>query len=655
MVVHVAIAIAWTYPLATMGATHTALPRVASEGLARNDQAYSISAASRNAAALASGDLARLLDWRLCHPTPRAATLGEHAIELGVLAVPGWLATGDPVVAYNVACLLLVVVAGASTFALVRHWTGSALAGLVGGLAFAFHPRQIDDLVHPFVMGIHWIPLVLLALERVLETGRARWVAVLALAGTLQALVGSYPLLAAATFGGVYGAMRLWQRRDLLDAGRVLRLALALGVVAVAAGSVLVHYAGVDAWGVERRRQMLVPFGNLLPGGPHAVGALALALGAVALVRNGARPSPAWPVLAGGLACVLLAGGGRLWPAGPPVAFYPWLASHVWILGIVRVPAAIRTGAHLAVALLAALGAARLLAGLERRPRARVVLGLVLPALLLVEYFHPAVSRAVYGTPRAVALVPRRPGYAVLAAYRAFEEHGLGGPIAEIPFDHDGRGQVFRMPFYSLLAAYHGRPVAACFTSHVPPSYHEVSRIVAGADADPERVVVELAAAGFRNLVIHHGADLDLLGRLANVPGVETLRHASHVTALRIARPVAPHHDAARLALAAVVPARFEFKGYRRPVLEVAIRNASPRPWALPHPVRPLAVRWRWTHAGGAPASPWHEGVTMLPLALAAGATAAVRVGVDPPPGGCPDCRPEVRVPELGWRASGGA
>jgi hypothetical protein len=82
-VLYAAVVVAWTWPLATLVGTHTALPAGVRKSLALNDQAFSISAAARNADAITSGDLRRLVDWRLCYPTPHAAALGEHAIELG--------------------------------------------------------------------------------------------------------------------------------------------------------------------------------------------------------------------------------------------------------------------------------------------------------------------------------------------------------------------------------------------------------------------------------------------------------------------------------------------------------------------------------------------------------------------------------------------
>jgi hypothetical protein len=650
---YAAIAIWWTYPLVTLATTHTAVLHAADRGLVRNDQAYSISAAARNAAAITTGHLARLVDWQVCYPTPHAAALGEHGIELGLLATPGLLATGEPVAAYNLACLLLIVVAGTSAFWLVRYWTGSAVAGLIGGLAFAFHPGLIDDLVHPFVIGIHWLPLVLFALDRLLEDGRARHAVLLAVAGTLQALVGAYPLMASLAFVGAFGVVRLVQRRERLDAGRLMRLAAAAAVVAGVAGLVLVHYVGGGVFGALQRPQFFEPFANLLPGAVHAIGGTALLLGLVALVFRGRRPDPAWAVLAGGIACLLLACGGQLWPDGPVLhPLYRRLTTWLPVLGTVRVPAAIRTGAYLAVALLAGLGVARLLARIGPRPLVRVAMGVVVAALLLTETFDPRIAPLVYRTSRAVDLVERRPDPAVLEAYRAFDRAGLAGPVVEMPFDDDGRGQVFRMPTYILLAAYHGRATPACFTSHVPPPYHEVARMVAELETAPDRGIAELAAAGLRNVVVHHGRFRARADRLAARRGVRTLLRSATMSAFRITRPVSPHHDATRFRLGRVSRGDFGFKGYRLPVVELAVRNAAARVWALPHPVRALHVRWRFVHADGASQWPWHDARTMLPLALAGRDTATIRAVVGRTPRGCGDCAIEVEVPSLGWRAT---
>jgi hypothetical protein len=162
--------------------------------------------------------------------------------------------------------------------------------------------------------------------------------------------------------------------------------------------------------------------------------------------------------------------------------------------------------------------------------------------------------------------------------------------------------------------------------------------------------LVELAAAGLRNVVVHDGSFGRRAGRLAAIPGVETLYRSRSVSAFRITKLVAPHHDAALLRLDGVALGHFEFKGYRYHVAELAVRNASPHVWALPHPVAPLGVRWRYVRPDGSAAGDWHEGTTMLPLALAGNATATIRATLARPPAGC-DCAVEVEVPALGWHA----
>lgn len=357
-------------------------------------------------------------------------------------------------------------------------------------------------------------------------------------------------------FVGPYGAVRLFQYRAFLDAGRLVRLIAAAAAVAAAAAPIVLPYVGAAAWGAARRQGILVPFSMLLPGHQFAIGGTTLGLASLLLFLRDRRRAPAVPVLAAGVTCMLLAGRGRLWPTGPFVrGVYPWFADRVWLLGIVRVPAAIRTGAYLAVPLLAGLGLGRLFDRLSGRPWKRLLIGIALSGPLLTEHFGP----------RAVALVERQPARAVLDAYAVFDRTGLAGPIVEMPFDADGKGIVGRMPLYTLLAAYHGRQTAACFTSHTPPSYHEVNRMVAQAAAGVAAGIVELAAAGFRNVVVHERPWGRIATRLADTPGVRRLISLPSVSAFRITRPVFPHPDASLLRLERATRGVSAFKPIRIP------------------------------------------------------------------------------------------
>lgn len=139
---------------------------------------------------------------------------------LGLLPITGpviWL-TGDPLLAYNLAFLLVFPLCALTMHALVFTLTRSHAAGLVAGLAFAFAPYRVSHVAHLHVLSSYWMPLCLLGLHRYLgsETRRKRWLVLFAGAWLLQALAcGNYlfslSLLAAlwvAWFGLRRGAMQ---------------------------------------------------------------------------------------------------------------------------------------------------------------------------------------------------------------------------------------------------------------------------------------------------------------------------------------------------------------------------------------------------------------------------------------------------------------
>ena len=658
----VAVAIAviagvWSWPLALNATTHTAIQANAWDDPARlalltHDQMYSISGTARNAAALLRGDPRALIDQALCHPVPMSATLGEHMIELGLLGLPGYAVSGNPILAYNTACLLLLMIAGVGAFAVVRHWTGSSGAGFAAALLFAFYPSRIDNLVHPPVIGTHWMPWVLLAFERLIETGRVRYALGLGAAASLQAWVGAYPLMVLAFFAAPYGAVRLGQLRARLDTRRLALLSLAVALAGGAAALALVPYAlAGDVWGVLRERAIyLVWAPDLLPGGSLSLGIMAFLLAAPLVFLRTGRGGPAPALSVAAFVCVALCSRGRYWPGGPELSgLYPWLAELVRPLAAVRVPLEIRYGATLGLSLLAGLGMDRALRRAAPGPMSSW-LSVAIAAAILVETFAPGVSDRVYGRAPRVALAAQAPDPERLAAYRALDAAGHAGPVLDLPHRSEGHGAFLHLPRYTLLAGYHLRPVAACFSSYAPASFLAVERMAARL---PElRGVEELVASGFRNAVLHHSqrplpAEARLERGLAALPDVVRVGGSSAATAYRFEREVPTHGDVDRLE-AIALRHRPPDAAWRRPRVEIAVVNRADRTFALPHPIRPLEARARWRPRDGGAPGEWFETRFLLPLALAAGAEDAAPIDLGLPPKGC-DCVPEVDVPELGW------
>ncbi|RMD83483.1 MAG: hypothetical protein D6815_06430, partial [Candidatus Dadabacteria bacterium] len=187
-----------------------------------NDQLLTIFGAAHNARALASGNLRALLDHGLCWPLPNAAILGEHMIESGLLALPGYLLSRDPLVAYNTACLLsiLIAAAGAYLFAAGSFGRGAWVAAVL----FALNPRRLGNLEHLAVAGTHWIPFVLLAALQLLEKARVRDALLLAATAIAAGLTGSYPAMVLAVFGGPFLISCLLSGQVKLDGRRLALL-----------------------------------------------------------------------------------------------------------------------------------------------------------------------------------------------------------------------------------------------------------------------------------------------------------------------------------------------------------------------------------------------------------------------------------------------
>ncbi|HEX6323638.1 MAG TPA: glycosyltransferase family 39 protein, partial [Vicinamibacterales bacterium] len=174
-----------------------------------------------------------LFDANIFHPHEGTLAYSEGNIGAGVLGAPAWLATRNVYTTYNSVVLLGFMLSFLCTYALVRRLTGSRLAAVAAGIGFAYAPYVYARLPHIQLQMTFGMPLVLLALHRLVDRPGWRSGAVLGGALAVAALSSAYygVLIGLAVgVGAVYYGFgkRLWRLRSYWTA-----LAVALAVLAV--------------------------------------------------------------------------------------------------------------------------------------------------------------------------------------------------------------------------------------------------------------------------------------------------------------------------------------------------------------------------------------------------------------------------------------
>jgi hypothetical protein len=101
-------------------------------------------------------------------PLSGVTAFTEHLLGAYPISAPIIWLTGNAVLAHNVVLLLAFPLNGLAAYLLGREVTGSALAGFVGGLAFAFAPYHSTHLSHIQTVLAFGMPLALLGLHRYL-------------------------------------------------------------------------------------------------------------------------------------------------------------------------------------------------------------------------------------------------------------------------------------------------------------------------------------------------------------------------------------------------------------------------------------------------------------------------------------------------------
>jgi hypothetical protein len=499
------------------------------EGPAKADLSFVVWLVARNARTLLRDPL-RLFDAEPCAPAADALALGESGLTLGLLAAPAWLATGDPVATFDLLSLALPLLAAFAMYALVLAWSGSAVAGVAAGLAYAFHAAKQSDVIHPYLGDSAATIVALLCFERWLARGRWRDALGLALCAVLQ-IGGSPYLLVSAILVGLPLAAALAFQRGVRRV-RPAQVAALGAIVLAAAWLVFAPYqaqrsaGALEATGFPGYHAR----GSFAPGGLFFAGFGVWALVAAALVLPRRRAlaidaDPRAGLVVGALLCWWAATGGGAVDAlaafvrgePPPALLLPNLwAGIVWLvpaLELVRVPGTVQAGAHLALCALAGLGAAALLRSLPKSTAPFA--GAACVAWIFVETLRPP---GLGLEPRfGYRWVAMRPAQEILDFFAELERRGDAGPIFELPT------HFFGAPRGVLLSAYHHRRTSHCWSSFVPPQVREAQR--RGVRLPNRRDLRALRALGFRTVVVYGSPYVARFEAFARTPaGARVLR-----------------------------------------------------------------------------------------------------------------------------------
>ena len=468
--------------------------------------------------------------WDALNFFPYRHTLlySDHLLGIAIFTAPIQSVTGNAVLAYNIAYLSSIVLAGCGMYVLVRGLTNRWDAAAIAAAVFATQPFRISHLAHLQWLMTGWLPLGLWAVHRYFRRPAAAWLVACALFFVLQAATASYFTYFAIVPLVIVVASEWRQRR--LPSATVLRDSLpAIALVLVAMLPIARGYYEVRSQqGLKRSAADIAamsadvsdyfsapPALKVWRGigrgrGEHELfmGATAMALAALALVTAFAEPAVATYFAVGAVAFILSLGpvpgfwGHSLGIPGPYALFLRVVPG----LDGLRAAARLAVVVQIATSVLAGFGAAWLLQRFV--PRARFAVATAIVAVIVLEG---------WAAPMPVAAIEATPVGDEGAAYSYLANLPTGAAL-ELPTRVDNVNAEFRYQFRTLA---HRHRVVNGHSGYLTPllewlggghsPFWEVER--------QHDAVAAVRGIGVRYLVVHASAYTDraVLGALNTV------------------------------------------------------------------------------------------------------------------------------------------
>ncbi len=440
-----------------------------------------------------------VFDAPMFHPEHRTLAYSEPLLVPGAMAVPLRGAGLSATTTYNLLVMAGFALSAWAMWRVVTEWTGDPVAGAVAGMAFAFNAHLLTRFAHLQALHAEFVPLVLLAVDRVARDARKRDGVLLGVAIALAGLISIYQLafVAGATVVGL-----LARRCDWRDAPRRTCVAAGIGVglSVVLLAPMLWQYLAVSReFGFARTLEETARYGAtwrnyLATGGrlhlnvwsaPFADTATALFPGvAVTLLAI----AGVWSSRADRgrvRMCVAIGGLGLALSLGTALPFYQWLYQAVPLLQATRVAARWGFLVLTALAVLAGFGVAALRAGASARTRLAVAV--LAPLVVTLEALR---------APIAFTATPAIP--AIYQQIAALPE----AVLLEYPL-YPGRAFNLNAP-YLLAQTEHFHPIVAGYSGFYTPGYAD--RVTNLATFPGEAAQAQIGALGVTHVVFHLAA-----------------------------------------------------------------------------------------------------------------------------------------------------
>lgn len=438
-------------------------------------------------------DPRHLFDANIFYPLRATLTYSDAAILPAIAAWPLALAGLHPVVAYNILLLASFVLSGFAAYLFVRALDWGIVAAWIAAVAFTLSPFRMNHFSHLELQMTMWMPIVLLMILRLLQTGRIKYVAGLAAALAAQWYSSMYYGLFLTLYSIVFGAVlaAAW-KAPMRRVGLAIAAYVVAGVIVLPLG---VEYMRTAPTRGVRQVESITEFSatpmdyvrpgvatpayrRVLPHVVHAERALFPGVVPLALAIAGAWP-PVSAVRVAFIAAGLVAFDGSLGLNG---VLYPLLYRVAFPFQSIRVPARFGMLVMLTIAALAGCAAGRLLSHL-RKPGVRIACAAFFTVGLMID-----------GWPRFDALpVWRYPP-------RIYNSLPASAVLFEFPVHAQPERFGENVP-YMYFSIWHWRPMVNGYSGFNPREY---AATLDGTRGFPATAALEyLRAAGVTHVTVH--------------------------------------------------------------------------------------------------------------------------------------------------------